>query len=116
MSENQRSTGSKLGRVLLSLSDATCRTILREARAEPLTAEELVERCDRSRSTVYRKLRTLVESGLLDRSTRIRTDDKDADQFETSIDSVLIELTEDGLRLEFDPSIAPLEDADETAT
>lgn len=79
-----------------ALGDATCRRILKETLAEPLTARELVERCDGSRSTVYRKLNTLVENGFLTPSNRIRMEAKDATQFESTIDSMHIEFTEDG--------------------
>lgn len=105
-SENRPETlPSEVERILRSLSDRTCRTIMREAKRDPSTASELVERCRRSRSTVYRKLETLVQSGLLAETTRIRTDGKDATEFQTAVDGIRIEFADDGdLRLEFEPS------------
>lgn len=91
-----------IGRALAALSDDTCRRIIRETLSEPLTACELVERCDRSHSTVYRKLQTLVEGGVLTPSTRIRTHSKDATQFEPAADSIRIEFTEAGIELDLE--------------
>lgn len=77
-------------RVLDALGDTACRRII-GALDEPLTARELVDRCDGSRSTVYRKLDSLVESGLLERHNRIRTDGTNATEFELAVDSVNVE-------------------------
>lgn len=98
------SEASELTRVFTALSDRTCRRIIRETVAEALTADELADRCDRSRSTIYRKAETLVEGGLLEQRTRIRTDRQNVTQYRTAIDSVLVEITEsEGIELRFDP-------------
>lgn len=91
-------------RALDVLGDATCREILRNTSSEPLTARELVEQCEESRSTVYRKLGKLTENGFLSPSNRIQTDAKNATQFEAAIDSVHVTFTErGGLTLECVP-------------
>lgn len=84
-----------------ALGDRTCREILREVAEQPLTAGELTERCDTSRSTIYRKLRTLIRGGFLRRSNRIRTDKRDATQFTLRADSLQITFDDDNIGLEF---------------
>ena len=91
-------------RLFTALSDSGCQQIIRATVGEPLTADELADRCDLSRSAVYRKAGTLVEEGVLERSTRIRTDEQNVTQYRTAIESVLVEISEEnGIELRFDP-------------
>ncbi|MFB6135338.1 MAG: ArsR/SmtB family transcription factor [Halobacteriaceae archaeon] len=57
--------------VLDALRDATCREILRLTAAEPRSASDLAAACDRSRSTVYRKLDLLAEADLIRERVRL---------------------------------------------
>lgn len=50
--------------VLDALTDPDCRAILRQT-AEPMTANELTDTCDISRSTLYRKLDLLSSASLV---------------------------------------------------
>lgn len=91
-------------RLFTALSDSGCQQIIRATVGEPLTADELAARCDLSRSAVYRKAGTLVEEGILERSTRIRTDEQNVTQYRTAIESLLVEISEEnGIELRFDP-------------
>jgi DNA-binding Lrp family transcriptional regulator len=56
------------------LDDAYAREILTATSIEPMTANRLSERCDASRSTVYRRTERLVDAGLLGERTRPRAD------------------------------------------
>lgn len=56
--------------VLAALSDPDCRSIL-AATVEPKTAAEVIEACDLSMSTGYRKLNQLSETPLLREQTRV---------------------------------------------
>lgn len=52
--------------VLRLLGDECARAILTTANRRPITAREMVDRCDVSETTVYRRIRALVEHGLLE--------------------------------------------------
>jgi predicted transcriptional regulator len=82
------------------LGDDSCRDIILKTLSEPSIARELVDECEESRSTIYRKLEELVENGFLTRSNRIRTDTRNATQFEAAVDSIRVDFTEDGLAVE----------------
>ena len=53
--------------LLALLDDEYARAILVAASLEPLSASELADRCDASRTTVYRQLERLEAAGLVSR-------------------------------------------------
>lgn len=79
--------------VLAALDDPDCRKLLEATTDEPLTAQELVDRCDVPRSTTYRKVDQLTEAGLLEESVRLRKDGKHASEYRRSFEDVTISLS-----------------------
>lgn len=55
--------------VLALLDDDYARAILTATSAEPMSANELSERCDASNSTIYRRIDRLKEQDLIDEQT-----------------------------------------------
>ena len=80
--------------VCAALDDPDCREIIRELE-EPLTAGELLERCEIPQSTLYRKLELLTEATLLEESTEIRRDGHHASQYEVAFDEIRLDLDDD---------------------
>lgn len=82
--------------LLDAIGDETTRTILTAAAREPITAKELTEQCDVSAATVYRRISSLVESGLL--RERVALEDANGRQkvYETTFERLEVELTDEG--------------------
>jgi predicted transcriptional regulator len=80
--------------VLDALEDPDCRTIV-EALTEPMTANEVSERCDVPLSTCYRKLETLTEASLLEEQVEIRSDGQHTTCYAITFEEVRIALDED---------------------
>lgn len=80
-----------------AITDEDSRMILRETRAEALTAKELSERCDIATSTAYRKLEQLVETGLLDEQIRFTSTTKHACEYTHDIDGIELDVTSTGI-------------------
>ncbi|MFT4947670.1 MAG: putative transcriptional regulator [Natronomonas sp.] len=81
--------------VLEALEDPECRAILRNT-AEPMTASELLNTCDISRSTLYRKLELLSSAALLEERERINQGGGRVTHYERSFEDVTISIEEDG--------------------
>lgn len=79
------------------LDDACARTILTLTNDRPMSATELIERCDPSRPTVYRRLDELTEAGLLAERTRLDPDGDHHREYVARLDRFCIELGDDGL-------------------
>lgn len=58
--------------VLGLLGDECARTVLIAANGRPVTAREIIRLCDVSETTVYRRIRSLVEHGLLEERVTLR--------------------------------------------
>lgn len=84
---------TSLTAVLEALDDPDCRAILRET-AEPMTATELVERCDIPKSTLYRKLDLLSGASLLHEQDTINPEGGRTTRYERDFDDVLISIDE----------------------
>jgi len=82
-----------IARLLDTLGDDDCRMIIEEL-TEPMTADELIETCDISSSTVYRKLGYLLEASLLRELTEVRSDGHHTTQYEVAFDTLHLELDE----------------------
>lgn len=80
--------------VLYILDDEDCRSIIR-ALEEPMTASELVNTCDISFSTIYRKLDLLTESPLITEEIVIRTDSQNTTRFVRTFEQLQIEVDDD---------------------
>ncbi len=76
--------------VLEALADEDARTIIRTL-DEPMTAQELQDRCDIPESTLYRKLERLTNAGLLHQRTRIRRDGRHANEYLVAFSEITVE-------------------------
>ena len=79
------------------LGDECARTILIGASERPLTAKELTALTDCSSATVYRRINTLLELGLLDERIRFDSDTKQKTAYETAVSYVGIGISADGI-------------------
>jgi DNA-binding transcriptional ArsR family regulator len=75
--------------VVGALNDEDCRTLIRKL-DEPRTANDLLERCDIPRSTLYRKLDRLTEATLLREGTEIREDGSHASRYEIDFEEIVV--------------------------
>jgi DNA-binding transcriptional ArsR family regulator len=80
------------------LADDTARTILEATATEPMSAEELSDRCGVSTPTVYRRLETLREHDLVDERTHPDEDGHHYKEYAARLDRIVFELTDDGFR------------------
>ena len=85
--------------LLTALDDSDCRAVLEVTGDEPLSAKEIVERCDIPSSTAYRKIERLVDLGLLREGLRIRSSGKHASEYSCCIEGVELSIGEDGTEL-----------------
>ena len=85
--------------LLDALHDPDCRAVLDATGEESLSASELSETCDLPLSTTYRKLDTLTTVGLLEERTRLCPDGKHASEYVRSVESVNVDVDEDGFEL-----------------
>jgi len=79
------------------LNDDHVRRILRATRDEALPARELIDRCDASKPTVYRRLNRLADAGLVASRQAYDPDGHHRQTFRSTLDSVTVALTDDGL-------------------
>lgn len=80
--------------VAAALDDPDCRAIVR-CLEEPMTANELSNRCEIPMSTTYRKLDRLSTASLLTEGTELRSDGHHATIYEVDFEEVAVRLTED---------------------
>lgn len=81
------------------LGDDCVQTILKMTATEPVAADRLVERCEASRATVYRRLTTLKEYDLIREQQRPDPDGHHYEVYTANLNQVVIKLTDDGLTL-----------------
>jgi DNA-binding transcriptional ArsR family regulator len=93
-------TASDVQSLLGALEDADCRCILSAVAHDALTAGELSEVCDLPRSTAYRKVDLLTESGLLEERTRIRPSGHHTSEYRRTCDALAVAFGDDGLTVE----------------
>nr|WP_303647790.1 winged helix-turn-helix domain-containing protein [Haloarchaeobius amylolyticus] len=74
------------------MHDEYARSILLRTSAKPMSASELSEDCDMSRSTVYRRADELVEEGLLRSYTRPDPDGHHPTVYEATVSSVSFDI------------------------
>ncbi|GAB6862037.1 ArsR/SmtB family transcription factor [Haloplanus litoreus] len=83
--------------VLALLEDDYSRSILEAVHAEPRSARDLVEVCDASRATVYRRLDRLDDVGLVESWLSYDADGHHRTVFEATLDAVTVGLDADGI-------------------
>ena len=96
--------------LLSVLDDEYVRPILVAASAEPKSAKALAEACDASLPTIYRRLDTLDAHDLITELTYHDEDGHHYSTYEATLQSVEIELDEEGLTA--DVSCEPTDAAD----
>ena len=86
------------------LGDRLTREILRTASHEPTSVKEMSRDLDVARSTVYRRLDSLVDHGLLRERTKAQSDGRHYAVYETVVERLTVELDEGELDCELHPS------------
>lgn len=82
---------------LLALLDADhTQTILEETRDTPLPARALAEACGTSRATIYRRLNSLEDAEIVESRMRYDADGHHRTVYEATLESVTVDVTEDG--------------------
>jgi len=89
-------------RVLDALSDDDTRRILAACGGSPRTVNELAEECEVPLSSVYRKVETLVENGLLEERVRPRKRGRHPSEYGRAAEGVSLRFTDDGVDLALD--------------
>lgn len=79
------------------LADDHARQILLAADGEPKTAKALSERCDVSLATVYRRVATLQDHGLLEERSTVDDDGSHRRRFVTTLEELHVDLSEGDL-------------------
>ena len=98
-SEEGVSDEARISDLLDALDDPDCRAVLEVTGAEPLSAKDIVERCEIPSSTAYRKIEKLVDLGLLREGIRIRSSGKHASEYSRCIEGIELSIDEDGSEL-----------------
>lgn len=86
--------------VLTLLAADHTQTIIGHIHDSPTPARAVAESCDASRTTVYRRLNRLVDAGLVKSRMTYDPDGHHRTVFETTIDSLTLDLTDDGYQLD----------------
>lgn len=84
------------------LEDEYARSILAETSTEPLSAAELIERCDASSPTVYRRLERLEEFDMIESEQALDPDGHHYQRFSARLERVTIELTDGSYQVSVD--------------
>ena len=102
--------GPTFQEALNALDDPDCQTILREIN-EPMTAKELMKRCDIPKSTMYRKLELLREASLIRERIKIHPEGGRITLYQRDFDDITISMDDND---QFDVDIErPKRSADE---
>lgn len=80
--------------VLRALDDEACRTVLSEL-SEPMTANDLSDRCEIPKSTLYRKLDLLSRAALVHERSQIGADGGRRTRYERDVSEVTISIEDD---------------------
>lgn len=80
--------------VLAALDDDACRELIRELDTAH-TADELADASGIARSTVYRKLDTLADAGLVEEQTEVRSDGHHTTRYVLDFEAVHVLLDDD---------------------
>ncbi len=92
---------------LLELLDAEyTQEILKAVGREAMSARELAGQCGASRPTVYRRLNSLQEAGLVDTEMEYDADGHHRAVFEATLEAVSVDVTGDGLSMTVTTSTA----------
>lgn len=81
------------------MADEYARRILVAADERPMTAKDLSEACDMSLTTVYRRVSTLQDHGLVEEHRTVGSDGSHRSVFETALEEFHVELSGGKLEL-----------------
>ncbi|SFC51892.1 Helix-turn-helix domain-containing protein [Halobiforma haloterrestris] len=84
------------------LEDEYARSILAETSTKPRSAAELVDRCDASSPTVYRRVERLEELNLLKSEQKLDPDGHHYRQFSARLEQVTIKLVDGSYQVSVD--------------
>lgn len=93
---------SRPDELLSTLGDDLSRKILAMVSARPMTADDIVSRCDVSGRTVYRRLDSLLKHDLVDKQTTLGEDGHQHSRYSSSVDEIDVDFSpaEDDLTVE----------------
>lgn len=80
--------------VFAALADDDCQALLAACATTARTVPELANECDIPTATIYRKVETLVQAGLLEETTRIRTEGRNVSEYALRVTSIHVVLGE----------------------
>lgn len=92
--QHAESDGSGEQRLLTALSDPMCRKILEATSDQAMTATELAETLTLSLSTIYRKLKILAGTPVIEESYRVSNGGHHAAEYEAIVGRIQITLSE----------------------
>jgi len=92
-------TDADTDELLRLLSDEHTRSIIAEISQESLPARSLVDRVDASRATVYRRLSSLEDAGLVETGIAIDADGHHRQEYGLALDTVKLSLEDSGVCL-----------------
>jgi len=81
------------------LADDYSRQILLAADRKPRTAKDLSDICDASLATIYRRVSTLQDHGLLEERSSVGSDGSHRSQFETTLEEIHVTMSDGELSL-----------------
>ncbi|SFG92797.1 Helix-turn-helix domain-containing protein [Halopelagius inordinatus] len=81
-----------LGELLDVLSDEYARDILAATSIKPMSAQQLVDECEMSKPTVYRRVDRLQTHGLLEEQTKVRTSNNHYSVYAATLSEVSLTL------------------------
>lgn len=102
MSSGDEADGDDIGQLAELLANPYAREILVRTAREPLSADELADRCVASRTTVYRQLERLQAADLVVGTVQIDPEGHHFDRYRASLDRVTVNLDMDGLHVTVD--------------
>ncbi|SDM63025.1 Helix-turn-helix domain-containing protein [Halogranum gelatinilyticum] len=102
-SDNKGSEADRTAPLLDVLGDDVAREILRLGNGQVMTVETLAEHCNVSEATVYRRLRQLHDLGLVEKCAQFEAGVVTQGAYRTTMDSLAIRMTENGLSVETGP-------------
>jgi predicted transcriptional regulator len=86
------------------LEDECARSILRQTSEEPLSARELMDRCDTSKATTYRRIDRLREHGLIETRQRHDPEGHHCETYVATFEAVTVEFVDGSFEVSLDRS------------
>ncbi|WP_136688174.1 ArsR/SmtB family transcription factor [Halorhabdus amylolytica] len=86
--------------ILALLDDEYAREILTATSAQPMSADQLTERCDASDSTIYRRVDRLKEHDLIEEQTQFDPDGHHYSVYVSRLESVNVTFEDDECQIE----------------